>query len=143
MSSRSALASGTGVLAETWGAKPGRMVRAAAMNAATATAERALIMTVPCNLSLSVCFGGPFVGRIDNRPWFRDIFASHEKRFHHAKNCFNLVFRTKQNPEICNDFSCPLTYDKTRTPPQRFDRRQEINIDGSPEYCGTRPACGP
>jgi hypothetical protein len=29
-----------------------------------------------------------FVGRIDNRPWFRDIFASHEKWFHHAKNCF-------------------------------------------------------
>src|SRR5258708_22442995 len=32
--------------------KPGRMVRAAAMNAATAIAERALIMTVPCHLGL-------------------------------------------------------------------------------------------
>jgi hypothetical protein len=35
-------------LASTWGAKPGRRVRAAAVAAAITTAEKALIMTVPC-----------------------------------------------------------------------------------------------
>ena len=38
-----------GTLASTCGAKPGKTVSAAAMNAATAMAERALIMTVPCH----------------------------------------------------------------------------------------------
>ena len=38
-----------GTLASTCGAKPGRTVRAAAMNAAMAIAESALIMTVPCH----------------------------------------------------------------------------------------------
>src|SRR4051812_36810750 len=49
MSRRSPLASATGTLASTCGANPGRTVSAAAMNAATATAESALIMTVPCH----------------------------------------------------------------------------------------------
>src|SRR5258705_4559200 len=49
MSSRSALARACGTLASTCGANPGRMVSAAAMNAAMAIAERALIMTVPCH----------------------------------------------------------------------------------------------
>src|SRR5580698_2531781 len=49
MSSRSALASACGTLASTCGAKPGRTVRAAAKKAAIATAERVLIMTVPCH----------------------------------------------------------------------------------------------
>src|SRR4030088_262776 len=56
MSSRSALARACGVEASTWGAKPGRTVRAAATNAATATAERALIMTVPCHWALAARF---------------------------------------------------------------------------------------
>jgi hypothetical protein len=50
MSRRSALARGRGTLASTCGANPGRRVRAAATNAATAIAESALIMTVPCLL---------------------------------------------------------------------------------------------
>src|SRR5205085_6416027 len=49
MSRRSPFASATGTLASTCGANPGRMVSAAAMKAATATAEIALIMTVPCH----------------------------------------------------------------------------------------------
>src|SRR5438132_1625744 len=49
ISSRSPLASACGTLASTWGAKPGNTVSAAAMNAATAIAEKALIMTVPCH----------------------------------------------------------------------------------------------
>src|SRR5882757_803614 len=57
ISRRSALARATGTLASTCGAKPGRMVRAAAMNAAIAIAERALIMTVPCHLGLLARFG--------------------------------------------------------------------------------------
>ncbi len=48
ISSRSPLAMATGTLASTWGAKPGRTVRAAAMKAAIAIAESALIMEVPC-----------------------------------------------------------------------------------------------
>jgi hypothetical protein len=72
-----------------------------------------------------------FVGRIDNRPWFRDIFASHEKRFHHAKNCFTWSFGRNRILKSVMISVVPLTYDKTHTPPQRFDRRQEINIDGS------------
>ena len=49
MSSRSPLARACGTLASTCGAKPGRTVRAAAINAAMAMAESALIMTVPCH----------------------------------------------------------------------------------------------
>src|SRR6266851_8539517 len=49
MSSRSPLARASGTLASTLGAKPGRMVSAAATNAAIAMAESALIMTVPCH----------------------------------------------------------------------------------------------
>jgi len=45
--SRSDLASGWGELASTGGAKLGRIVTAAAMRAATVTAESALIMIVP------------------------------------------------------------------------------------------------
>src|SRR6266487_2278878 len=43
ISRRSPLASACGTLASTWGAKPGNTVSAAAMNAAAATAEKALI----------------------------------------------------------------------------------------------------
>src|SRR5216684_3330588 len=49
MSSRSALPRACGTLASTCGANPGRTVRAAAIHAAMAIAERALIMTVPCH----------------------------------------------------------------------------------------------
>src|SRR5213075_3474556 len=49
MSRRSPFARATGTLASTCGANPGRIVRPAAMSAATATAESALIMTVPCH----------------------------------------------------------------------------------------------
>src|SRR5260370_40535941 len=48
-SRRSALARAWGTLASTCGAKPGRMVSAVATSAATAMAESALIMTVPCH----------------------------------------------------------------------------------------------
>src|SRR5206468_6662211 len=47
ISRRSPLARACGTRASTWGAKPGNTVSAAAMNAATLIAERALIMTVP------------------------------------------------------------------------------------------------
>src|SRR5436305_14149033 len=47
ISSRSPLARATGTLASTWGAKPGRTVRAVAANAATAIAESALIRRSP------------------------------------------------------------------------------------------------
>ena len=53
MSSRSPLASGYGHAGFDLGAKPGRTVSAAAMNAATAIAESALIMTVPCHGALA------------------------------------------------------------------------------------------
>src|SRR3954452_20308389 len=53
MSSRSPLAKAVGTLASTAGAKPGRMVSAAATNAAIAIAERALIMTVPIRGALA------------------------------------------------------------------------------------------
>lgn len=51
--SRSAFASGYGALASTGGAKLGRIVTAAAMKAAIVTAERALIMIVPCGPGLA------------------------------------------------------------------------------------------
>jgi hypothetical protein len=56
ISSRSALARACGTLASTVGAKPGRTVRAAAKDAAIATAERVLIMTVPCYWALVARF---------------------------------------------------------------------------------------
>src|ERR1700722_3566817 len=55
ISSRSALARACGTLASTCGANPGRTVRAEATSAAMATAERVLIMTVPCHWAF-----GPF-----------------------------------------------------------------------------------
>src|ERR1700750_847784 len=68
MSRRSALASGRGTLASTDGAKPGRTARAAATHAAIATAEKVLIMTVPCHRALaalvvwSITHTGPVPG---------------------------------------------------------------------------------
>src|ERR1700737_4070427 len=59
-SRRSPLARACGTDASTCGAKPGKTVNAAAANAATAIAERALIMTVPMcpkSLRLSFCWG--------------------------------------------------------------------------------------
>ena len=66
ISRRSAFASGRGTLASTDGAKPGRTARAAATHAAIATAEKVLIMTVPCHPALaalvvwSLHTNGPF-----------------------------------------------------------------------------------
>ena len=48
-SRRSPFASACGTLASTCGAKPGNTVSAAAMKAAAAIAEKALIITVPCH----------------------------------------------------------------------------------------------
>src|ERR1700688_2236605 len=77
ISSRSALASTCGTLASTCGAKPGRIVRAAATNAAIAMAEIALIMTVPV-LALAACrfvnpvYEPPVSGRLrGGKKWFR------------------------------------------------------------------------
>ena len=71
MSRRSALASGRGTLASTCGAKPGRMARAAARHAAIATAERVLIMTVPCHRALVA----RVVWRLDTNRAFPEFFA--------------------------------------------------------------------
>src|ERR1700739_248880 len=71
ISSRSALARAWGTLASTWGAKPGKTARAAATNAATVTAERALIMTVPCHWA----FGPSFRWLTDTPRRFPDVFA--------------------------------------------------------------------
>ena len=50
---RSLFVSACGALASTGGAKLGRTVIAVAMKAAMATAERALIMIVPCEFGLA------------------------------------------------------------------------------------------
>ena len=92
ISSRSPLASACGTLASTWGAKPGNTVSAAAMNAATAIAEKALIMTVPCH--------GPwrprrFVGWTCSQRKFPAVFARSENGFVRAEFCFVVHWRTK------------------------------------------------
>src|SRR5207245_5179564 len=91
-SSRSALASACGVEASTLGAKPGNTVSAAAMNAAMAIAEKALIMTVPCH--------GPwrprrFVGWTCSQRKFPAVFTGPENGFVPAEFCFVGQWRTK------------------------------------------------
>src|SRR5260370_24805261 len=78
MSSRSPSASACGTLASTCGAKPGRMERAAATNAATAMAETALIIRPPVIgplrpvVGLVNCYPAPVSGCLrEGRKWFR------------------------------------------------------------------------
>ena len=103
MSSRSALARACGTLASTCGAKPGRTVSAAAINAAMATAERALIMTVPCHWA----FGPSFRCRLDNHGRFRDVFATGGKWFRRT----GVLFRRP-----CGDETCRLCQDRRADP---------------------------
>jgi DNA-binding transcriptional regulator of glucitol operon len=84
--SLSAFASAFGTLASTGGAKLGRIVTAAAMKAAIVTAERALIMIVPCGPGLAgrlaemtpvdpERFMGPEKYNRDQRPDFMEPVA--------------------------------------------------------------------
>src|SRR3981081_3619466 len=89
-SRRSDFASATGTLASTCGAKPGRMVNAAATNAATTMAEIALIMTVPCHLGrfgpiwfvASQCY-------LNRVPRFQDVFAVRAMWFRRPRFLFH------------------------------------------------------
>src|ERR1700676_2715756 len=124
MWSRSALARACGVEASTWGAKPGRTVRAAATNAATATAERALIMTVPCHWALAA----RFVALTDTKRPFRDVFAKLENGFIPPEFCFVANRATKQcRPAL-----------ETSEAPKWFGRLQNIKMRAFAAARGTR-----
>src|SRR6266851_351599 len=88
ISSRSPLARANGTLASTCGAKPGRMVSAAATNAAIAMAEIALIMTVPCHGPLRPVV---FVRLMDTQRPFPDVFAGVKNGFIRPEFCFVAV----------------------------------------------------
>src|SRR3954470_13281353 len=92
MSRRSPFAKATGTLASTCGAKPGRIVRPVAMSAAMATAESALIMTVPCHGPPTARY---FVGWTSNQVRFRDVFSVRENGFVGRQLCFVTLDRTK------------------------------------------------
>src|SRR5712691_5937907 len=87
MSSRSALARACGTLASTCGANPGRTVSAAAIQAAMAIAERALIMTVPCmglcgpSFRWLIDYSVPVSGSLCQRgEWFRSTGVLFRRR---------------------------------------------------------------
>src|SRR5258708_18967974 len=127
ISSRSALARACGVEASTCGAKPGRTVSAAATNAATAMAERALIMTVPCHYA----FAARFVALTDTKRPFRDVFARSENGFIPPEFCFVADGGTKQ----CQPAQ------ETHAARKWFRRLRNIKTGAFAAAPGTGPAC--
>ena len=95
-SSRSLFASGWGTLASTVGAKPGRMVRAAAAHAASEIAESALIMTVPCDFIFSGFFALDLVDQLVTKSGFRMLSLKPENGFVRGVICFVAPGPTKQ-----------------------------------------------
>jgi molybdopterin-guanine dinucleotide biosynthesis protein A len=69
-------------------------VSAAAIRAAMATAENALIMTVPCHGPPN---GPVFVADLSNQGRFRDVFSKAENGFVRPRLCFVPAGRTKQS----------------------------------------------
>ena len=126
ISSRSLLASACGTLASTWGAKPGRTVSAAAMNAATGDCGKSLDHDGP----LSWAFAARrFVGWICYRRRFPAVFAKPENGFVPGR----VLFRRPSADE-----TLPCSHRKTRGPRNWFTGRSEIKSrpDGEPS-----PAC--
>jgi hypothetical protein len=98
-SRRSALASGRGTLASTCGAKPGKTARAAATQAASAIAERVLIITVPCHQALVAPLSGLLIqtGRFRS---FSPRSAKGLKWFHPAIILFRRPIRDETKPVL-------------------------------------------